>query len=444
MHELLFHFVKVPLVATSANLSDEPIIRDKQELFQKLPFVTQTSLSHNRAILNACDDSVVMNIGDKDIILRLSRGYAPKSFYMHNFNAKKILALGANQKSTISLAFENNIILSPHIGDLNSLDAFEYFTRTVETFKRFYNFEPEVIVCDKHPRYETSIWAKEYVSKNPQVELLEVQHHYAHALACMGEYNIDEEFLAFCFDGTGYGDDGSLWGGEVLLASAKAYRRVFHLEEFSLLGGEKALKEPRRVALALLFEYYSIEEILEMDSALINSFSPQEIRTLYLMKNKAINAPKSTSMGRLFDGVYALSNHLEPLAYEGESGLIMESEANRFQSKAHYSFTLQGSCIEYKEMIHEIIHEKRVHLVADKFLNTIVEMIFEISQHYKNKPIILTGGVFQNKVLLKKVIVMCKAHEIDYYIQTQTPINDGGISFGQAYYALHKTREDNK
>jgi hydrogenase maturation protein HypF len=437
LHELLLDELNRPIVATSANLSDEPIIRDNGELFEKLPTVVQSSLNNDREILNACDDSVVMSIcEDESVMLRLSRGYAPKSFYLQKKSAKKILALGANQKSTITLLFDNSIVVSPHIGDLNSIGAVEYFLTTVETFKNFYDFKPDIIVCDKHPNYETSKWAKEYVSNHNDIELLEVQHHYAHALSCMAEYNLKDDMLAFCFDGTGYGDDGTLWGGEVLLANTKSYKRLYHLKEFSLLGGEKAIKEPKRVALSILFDYFTLQEIKDMDIVLLDGFSPQELQTLHLMKEKSLNTHKSSSIGRLFDAIYALSGNLNPLAYEGESGLVMESCADKFPSDSHYHYNIVEDVIEYKEMILEILDEKNRDIIASKFINTIIEMIIDISKRYNKLPIILSGGVFQNRVLLEGVIKRCKKENIRYFIQKQTPVNDGGISLGQAYHAF--------
>ena len=399
-------------------------------------------MSNDREIINACDDSVVMSVEDTSIMLRLSRGYAPKSFYTPKTTTKKILALGANQKSTITLAFENNIIVSPHIGDLNSLDAFEYFVRTLDTFKRFYDFEPDVIVCDKHPGYETTKWAKEYVAKNKNVELIEVQHHYAHALSCMAEYNLDEEVLAFCFDGTGYGDDGALWGGEVLRATTRSYERAYHIKEFSLLGGEKAIREPRRVALSLLIEYFTKKEILEMDNALVNSFTQEEVNTFYLMYDKGINSPKSSSVGRLFDGVYALSGHLQSLGYEGESGLVMETSAQKKTTSESYLFSIENDSINIKKMLVEILKEKNKNIIASKFINTIAKIIVNISMKYPDLAVVLSGGVFQNKVLLQKVIRAFKKNGIRYYIQSKIPINDGGISLGQAYYALKKDKDE--
>lgn len=437
LHELLLCKLNVPIVATSANQSDAPIIRDAKELCEKLPRVVQSALNHNREIVNACDDSVMMIVQKQNIMLRLSRGFAPKSFYSPIKSSKKILALGANQKSTITLAFDNNIVISPHIGELNSLEAFEYFLRTIETFKKLYNFEPDVIVCDKHPKYETTKWAKEYASKNLHVELVEVQHHYAHALACMAEHKLEGEALAFCFDGTGYGDDGTLWGGEVLKVSAQNYSREYHLQTFPLIGGEKAVKEPRRIALALLFECFTLKQILEMESELVDSFSKNELETYHLMYQRAINSPKSSSIGRLFDGVYALCGNFTPLGYEGESGLILERQANKFPSELSYSYSLKKGSIMFKKMLLEIIDEEDKTLIASKFLNTLTNIIVQISKKQPKLPVILSGGVFQNKTLLLKVIESFQANSINYYIQNQTPVNDGGISLGQAYFALN-------
>lgn len=438
LHELILEKVNAPIVATSANISNQPIIRDKDELFQKLSLVIDAVLSNDREIINACDDSVVMSVEDRAVTLRCSRGYAPKSFFVSKKASKKVLAVGANQKSTITLAFENNLILSPHIGDLNSIDAFEYFIRTLDTFKRFYNFEPDIIVCDKHPGYETTKWAKAYVQQNRDIELIEVQHHYAHALSCMAEYNLDGEALAFCFDGTGYGDDGTIWGGEVLFVTPKSYKRVYHLKEFPLIGGEKAVKEPRRVALSLLFEYFSKDEISNMDNALINSFSKKEFDNFYLMYKKGINSPKCSSMGRLFDGVYALCGYLNPLGYEGESGLILETIAQKYHTSQSYSFVIDNNKIDIKEMLIEILKEKDKNIIASKFINTVAKIVVDISKKYPKLPVILSGGVFQNKVLLQKVIQDFKKSNIKYYLSTKIPVNDGGISLGQAYYALYR------
>jgi len=437
LHKLLLEKLSTPLVVTSANLSDAPIMTSETQIRKHLSDVADAMLFYDREILNACDDSVVMALGKESVLVRGARGYMPRSFPLKEQSEKKILALGANQKNTLALAFAKSAILSPHIGDLNSLDAVEYFKRMLGVFEELYNFVPDVIVCDKHPTYETTIWAKEYVQKHPQVQLLEVQHHYAHAMACMHEKNLSEEVLAFCFDGTGYGDDGTLWGGEVLLATPQKYKRIYHLQELALLGGEKAIKEPSRVALALLFATYTFEEIQAMQTPLIKSFSKQELQSFYTMFTKNLNTPKSSSLGRLFDGVYALSGHLDRLDFEGESGMILEKEAQHSQTDKSYSFAFEGESITFDGIVKGIMQEKRSEDIAEKFMNTVVEMIIKVAREYKKHPLVLSGGVFQNRVLLEKVIQACKKEKRAYYIQSETPINDGGIAFGQLYYALN-------
>lgn len=438
VHELILKKLKFPIVATSANLSDEPIIKEQQELFKKLLLVVEASLNHNRDIVNGCDDSVMMQVANQNITLRLARGFAPLSFITEIKKSKKVLALGAQQKSTITLAFDGNIVISPHIGDLNTVGAMEYFRQTVQTFERVYDFKPDIIVCDKHPRYETSKWAKEYIQDHPSCELLQVQHHYAHALSTMAEYGLKEEVLAFCFDGTGYGDDGILWGGEVLLATPQKYNRVYHIEEFTLIGGEKAIKEPKRVALSILFELFSLDEIKSMHHEFLSSFTQKEIETFYLMRKKGINSVKTTSVGRLFDAVYALCGFYEPLQYEGESGMIMESLSREFLTKKGYTFTFNNGVISYKNVIKEILAESKKEQISAKFINALAELILNISMQYKNKRVILSGGVFQNSCLLERIVTLFQENSINYSIVSKVPVNDGGISLGQAYYALNK------
>jgi len=440
LHEILLRTLNSPIVATSANLSDEPIIGNALEIFKKIPLMIDAILTHDRKILNACDDSVMLNTKYETIMLRMARGYAPQSFYLKEKTSKKILALGAHQKSTITLALGNNMIISPHIGDLSSIEAFEYYTRTLDTLKRVYNFEPDVIVCDKHPKYETTKWAKQYVQEHSGVELIELQHHYAHALSCMAEYSLDEEVLAFCFDGTGYGDDGKLWGGEVFVASAYHYTRVYHFKELPLLGGDKAVREPKRVALSLLYECFTLEEILSMECEILKFYSIDEVKLLHKMFKRSINSPKSSSLGRLFDGVYALSGHMNDLGYEGESGAILETISKKSKTKATYKYSLKDGVIDYKMMICQILQDSNKEIIAKKFIFTISKIIIEISKEHPNIPVVLSGGVFQNNVLVSQVTKELKKLGRRYYIQSKTPVNDGGISLGQAYYAVKKYR----
>ena len=437
LHILLLEKLGRPIVATSANLSDEPIITDERTLLKKLGSVVHAVLSYDREIVNACDDSVAMIAGGEKVLMRMARGYAPKSLPFTREAPKKILALGANQKSSIALAFGDHMILSPHIGDLVSLDAVEYFERTLETFKRFYGFEPDVVVCDNHPGYETTKWAKQLAKKRRSVELIEVQHHYAHALACMAEYGLSEPVLAFCFDGTGYGDDGTLWGGEVLIADPQKYERVSHLRSFKLIGGEKAVKEPRRVALSLLFQCYSLDEIIAMDSPTVKSFDLSELKVLHTMYKRDLNTPKSSSVGRLFDAVASLAGIAQVLGYEGESGLLLESEAESDETSC-YAYDIHDGVIDWEPMLKAILEMRSVKSTATKFMNTLCQIIMDIAQKHPDLPVVLSGGVFQNQYLVEQLAKRFKKERIRYYIQTDTPVNDGGIALGQLYYALHK------
>ena len=430
LHHLLFKYLKKPIVATSANLSNEPILRFKDEVIEKLGNVVDFILDFNRDIINACDDSVVQVINDDITILRNARGYAPTSLKLPKKTDKKILALGANQKSTIALAFEDNLILSPHIGDLGSISSIEYFNRTIDTFKRFYDFKPDVIVCDKHPSYESTKWAK-----NQEIKLVQIQHHYAHALSTMAEYNLDEDVLTFCFDGTGYGDDGNIWGGEVFVVNKKEYKRVNHIKYFKLLGGEKSIKEPKRVALSLLFEVFSLDEILNLDSPTTNAFTQNEIKVLHKMWQKGLNAPLTSSMGRVFDAIASLSGILQTQSYEGETGLQIEMEYDK-NIKSSYDFKIVNNQIDFSSMIKEIIIDSDKNLICSKFINSLVKIILTISEKYKNLPIVLTGGVFQNKTLLELVCKKLDNINRKYYYSKRVPLNDGGISIGQTYHLL--------
>ena len=429
LHHILFKFLDIPLLATSANLKDEPIIVFKDELIKKLAFVVDYVLDYNREIINACDDSVIQVINNDISKLRNARGYTPSALKLKKTINKKILALGANQKSTISIAFEDNLIVSPHIGDLNSIEAFEYYIRTIETFKRFYDFEPEIIVCDKHPNYENVKWAK--TLKN--VQIVQVQHHYAHILSTMAEYNLKEEVLAFAFDGTGYGDDGNIWGGEVFVCDNKEYTRSYHLKYFSLLGGEKAVKEPKRIALALLFEIYTLDEILSLKHASTNIFTSSEIKLLHTMWIKGLNSPQTSSMGRLFDAIASFADILHVQSYEGESGLQIEQCYDK-RNPDIYSYEIIDSTIDLTLMIKQILKQSDKKVICTMFINTIANIIINISNNHSFLPIVLSGGVFQNKTLLELITSKLDALNKTYYYSKEIPLNDGGISVGQIYH----------
>ncbi len=441
LHHLLFDYVKCPMVATSANLSNEPIIKDIDELCKKLDNVVDYVLDFNRDIINACDDSVVQAIGDSQEVIRLARGYAPKYKKLPFKLKDKILCVGANQKNTITLAFEDILVTSPHIGDLGSIESMEYFKRTVESFKRFYDFEPNIIVCDKHPTYETTKWAKEYQKSHSDIKLFQVQHHYAHILSCMAEFDIRERVLGFSFDGTGYGDDKAIWGGEVFECDNKNYKRIYHFKYIKLIGGEKAIKEPKRVALAMLFEEYKLKDILNMDIPTVKNFSKTEIKNLHkIWKNTTI---QTSSLGRIFDAIGSLCDILQISNYEGESGLIIESFYDSTVKKS-FDFSIKDKEIILNNLMQQslkIMNENlnkndKKRLISSMFLNTIAKIILQLSQKSNINSIVLSGGVFQNKTLLEKTVKKLEQIGKKVYFQQNTPINDGSISQGQAWWMI--------
>jgi hydrogenase maturation protein HypF len=424
LHHLLFRHVETPIVATSANLGDEPIITKREDIYKKLPFVDFV-LDFDRDIINGVDDSLLQVVHGKTQILRLARGYAPKVIKLPFKSKKKILAVGANQKNSIAFVIEDSVILSPHIGDLESLKAFEYFERTIETFKNFYNFEPDIIVHDKHPSYMTTKWAKEQ-----NKELVEVGHHLAHIYACKAEFGLQGDYLGFSFDGTGYGDDGTLWGGEIFVGDTRKY----HFKPIKLLGGAKAIKEPRRVALSMLFDKLSLEEVEELHLACGNSFAHAELKLLYQSHTKNLNAPLSSSVGRLFDAIASLSDIAQTISYEGESGLLCESYYDESIKKS-FEYTIEEGEIEVQIVKFILNNQYDKKVLSSMFINTLVKIIVEISKKEKME-VILSGGVFQNKTLLELLACGLEEEIITYYFQQQTAINDGGIALGQAYKIL--------
>ena len=417
LHLLILDKLDRPIVATSANLSDEPLCTNLEEIMH-LSYVWDFCIDHNRDIVNGCDDSVLAVVKDKPLFFRRARGYAPKAIKLPFKLSKKVLALGANQKSTVAIAFDDNAILSPHIGDLNTLGSVEYFSKNIENLKRIYDFKEDILVCDKHPNYESTKYAQKFENT------VQIQHHEAHIQAVRLEQGIKEKVLGVAFDGTGYGDDGNLWGGEFLLCDDNGFERVAHFEYFKLLGGEKAVKEPRRVALSLLFDIYG-EDALKLDNACINSFSRVELNTLYISWQKGLNAPLSSSVGRIFDAVASLSGVVQKLSYEGQSGAMLESFYDE-NIKECYPWELKNGIIDIKPMIKAILKEKNEKIIVSKFINTLVQIIQDVAKMYDFK-VVLAGGVFQNVVLLNQIFGKISERLFSNYI----PPNDGAISLGQ-------------
>ena len=436
LHRLLFEAIDFPLIATSANVSDEPIIVKEDEIVHKLGNVVDGIVSHNRIIVNALDDSVIQVVEGHSVMLRMGRGFAPHTISLANAFDKCTLALGAHQKSAIALGIDKNMVLGGHIGDLGSIEADGYFEKTIQTFKRFYACEPTQLITDLHPHYSSIRYAQEQ-----KKERYGVQHHYAHLLACMGEYSLDEKVLGFAFDGTGYGEDGNLWGGEVMIADTHGYERIGFIKPFALLGGDKAIKEPRRIALSLLFDRYSLDEVLVLKSHTTEAFLEYEIRQLHHMWSKQLNAPMSSSMGRLFDAVASLGGFIQTLDFEGQAGMMMESYVDD-DIICPFDFTVINREIDISIMIDQIIVLSRQNdgkrLIASRFIATVEAIIDYFVDLHSQLPIVIGGGVFQNHALMSRLYRHFGGRR--FYVQQQTPINDGSIALGQAYYVHNNTK----
>ncbi|MRI58661.1 MAG: carbamoyltransferase HypF [Epsilonproteobacteria bacterium] len=409
IYYLLFSLLSDPLIVTSANISDEPIIKDEESL--RALGIADEVLWYEREIERSCDDSVMIVADSKPIFYRLSRGFGPKSFYVDR-KLPSILAVGARQKNTIALAYENSIILSPHIGDIKNVESFDYFVKVIEDFKRIYDVTPQIVACDMHPHYETSRYARELGTN-----VVEVQHHRAHIWAAVAEMELTNhklkgaDFVGFAWDGTGYGDDGSIWGGEVFVED----KRRYHFEPFKIAGGERAIKQIDLIAKSLMRHVG-----LEVENRLFN-----------LAYEKGASFVTS-SVGRLFDAVALFSGLANYQEYEGFTGLLIE-KAYRGGSE-RYEYMIEDGVIRIDWR--SLINDKKEH-IPTKFLNTLAAIIEDIALREK-RAVILSGGVFQNRTLLEITTKALQKRNIPYFFPIQTPINDGGIALGQVWWAVRK------
>jgi hydrogenase maturation protein HypF len=428
LHHIILRELGFPVVATSGNLSDEPIVIDNDEALEKLFEFADLVLLHNRDIKRRCDDSVLKVVGGVPTPIRRSRGYAPMPIELPVKLSKRTLAVGGMLKNTFALGRDNTAFLSQHIGDVESLTDLEAFEEAVCDLMELYDFEPEVVVCDMHPRYETSRWAEEF-SRKREIPLKRIQHHYAHILSCMAENNLRERVLGIAWDGTGYGEDGTLWGGEFLEAGLEGYRRLAHLKPFRLLGGELAVKEPRRVALSLLFHIFG-EDAFGVAEERKLGFSERELQNLYIAWRKGINSPLSSSVGRLFDGIASLLGLRQVLSYEGQAAMLVEDLYDP-AVKYSYPFKLEEGILEWEPLIEAILKEDNPAVASSRFINTLAEISLAVAEEFGIEKVCLSGGVFQNHPLTAKVRELLEGKGFKVYTHRKVPPNDGGIALGQ-------------
>ncbi|MFM5161797.1 carbamoyltransferase HypF [Aeromonas rivipollensis] len=448
LHQLLLDACAIPLVATSANSRGSPILIECEAVVRELGSEIDGILDHNRPILHPCDDSLVQWAGGRRQTLRLARGYAPCTPSLKQAVEVPLLAVGAQQKNQLALAFGRQRIYSPYIGDLHSLPMQGHFEQTLATFRDLYDLAPALLVSDRHPGYLSHQWAKSYCQEQGATHL-EVQHHHAHLLAVMAEHDITGPVLGVAFDGTGLGDDGTLWGGELLLADVKGFDRVAHLKPFKLIGGEAAIREPVRQLLGLLFESYDLEQISTLDIPLVSKLPIERISNLHQLWHLGRNAPHTSSIGRLFDAVAALLGVIDTPDYESEAGLLLEATALQlspdelpFPLAFGLSQSTEGPLqIEWAELIHTLVSERSqgtsTASLAAGFIRAVSALVVALAERFPGYPVALGGGVFQNRVLMDQLVPSLEAAGRQVLTSETLPLNDGGIAAGQLWFAIH-------
>ncbi len=439
LHHLMMRELGIPVVATSGNLTEEPICIDEREALDRLGKIADLFLVHNRPIARQVDDSVVTTIYDREMVLRNARGYAPLSLELRQ-KAPTTLATGAHLKCAAALATGDQVILSQHIGDLETRPAIEAFQRVTDSMQNLYNASPVRVACDMHPDYLSGKYAR-----TTDLPRTEVQHHYAHILSAMEENRLAPPALGIAWDGTGYGPDGTIWGGEFLRIDEKSYRRVAHLRTFRLPGGEVAVREPRRCALGLLYEMYGSDLPEPANEIVRRIFKPDERQALTVMLERGLNAPSTSSAGRLFDAVASLLDICQVMHFEGQAASKLEFAAARSKIDRCYQFDVSAEdpmIVDWEPFIDGILkdlaHKVPVEEIAAAFHNTLARIPVEIAARTGEERVVLSGGCFQNRYLLEESINNLKKAGLEVYWHRRVPPNDGGIALGQIIAAIRE------
>ncbi len=438
LHHLLLASLQFPIVATSGNLADEPICIDEREALERLGNMADLFLVHNRPIVRPVDDSILRIMADRPQVLRRARGYAPLPIphtpIPNPQSPSKILALGGHLKNAIALGFEGQIFLSQHIGDLETVQAFEHFQRVISSLSSIYEFQPDAIACDAHPDYLSSQFAQK-LGQQLGVPVIPVQHHYAHVLAGTIDNQIALPALGVAWDGTGYGLDGTIWGGEFFKISPTAWERIAHFRTFPLPGGDKAIKQPRRAALGLLWEMFGEEMQSMSDLKTLQAFSVHELNAIAIMLSKQINTPLTSSVGRLFDAIASLLGICHQASFEGQAAMALEFLLDDNEIGEYYEFDLREKVIDWSPMVTAILQdlERQIppHQISAKFHNTLVEIIIAVARRSGESQVVLTGGCFQNKYLTERAIQRLREEGFCPYWHQNIPPNDGGLAVGQ-------------
>ena len=446
LHHLLFESGRFPaLVMTSGNLSEEPIAIDNREAVARLGGLAEYFLVHNRDILLRCDDSVVRLQAGRVRQLRRSRGYVPVPVFLDE-NVPPVLAVGGELKNTICLARGDQAFLSQHVGDLENLESHRFFGEAIEHLSRILEITPEIIACDLHPDYFSTKWAL----ARSGARLVGVQHHHAHVAACMAENHLHDKVIGFALDGTGYGTDGNIWGGEVLLADFSGFERAAHLAYTPLPGGAAAIREPWRMAVAYLAGHFG-RDFLARRIPFLSQIKPSSVELVLRMIERRIRSPLTSSCGRLFDAVSALAGIGFRVNYEAQAAIELEMAARRSRDVAAYPMGLipqgGGWIIDTRPLFDSLLAdlERGVppEAISRRFHNGLVAAFARVARLLRDRSglgrICLSGGTFQNSCLQEGLRAALESDGFEVFTHAEVPPGDGGLSLGQAIIAAHRS-----
>jgi len=467
LHHLLMAELGFPVVATSGNLSDEPICTDEHEALERLRDIADVLLVHNRRIVRHVDDSIVRVMLDREMVLRRARGYAPLPVMLGTRSAVSqtlqeigdvvergptILAVGAHLKNTVALAAGKQVFISQHIGDLEIEQASNAFRRVAADLPRLYAVQPEIVAADLHPDYLSTKFADHLCRAETWLEgdaqpsvpaKIGVQHHIAHVLSCMAENELESPALGVAWDGTGYGLDGTIWGGEFFLVTEEEVERVAHLRPFRLPGGDTAVKEPRRAALGLLHEMFGEEIFNRHNYKSLQAFTFAEVNALKTMLSRSLNSPSCCSAGRLFDAVASLIGLRQQTRFEGQAAMELEFALEEVQTDDQYDLPLATRhspiVLDWSPMIKAILADLEcnvsVAIISARFHNASAEAIVAVAKHVGEPQVALSGGCFQNRCLTERTVKRLREEGFQPYWHQRVPPNDGGIALGQVIAA---------
>ena len=452
LHHLLLRESGFPVVATSGNRSDEPICTDEREALVRLAGMADLLLVHDRPIARHVDDSVARVFAGAPRLLRRARGWAPLPVPVRE-ELPVILGVGAHMKTAVALSVGRQVFLSQHIGDLETPEALDAFARVVADFEKLWGVTPAAVAHDLHPGYASTAFAKR-LSEERGIPSIPVQHHHAHLASCLAENEAEGPALGVCWDGTGLGTDGTIWGGEFLLGDASGYARVAHLRPFRLPGGDAAVKESRRTAFAILFEMLGESALEREDLECVRSFPPREREVLATMIRKGVNAPVTTSAGRLFDAVASLLGIAQKTSFEGQAAMALEAAAFEAWGEAETgrlpcSFPLNVSAdgpavLDWEPFVSYLLRDLSLGVpapvLAARFHATLADGILAAARHAGVRRVALTGGCFQNRLLTELTVARLEANGFEVLLHGAVPPNDGGIGVGQVLIAAERLK----